>query len=376
MVLSDRAAPLVESTYFTPSGNVLLPTGEGDLRALLTDSGLSDTLAMPMGTPAEQTAVRQALLAQTLVTSVELPETQRLLVTGPDPGWDPPAGAAAMVVTALTAAPWITPTSLAAALAREPSSLARELVGPTPEQESQELPAAHVAQVRDQYRDLKRYAEVVSDPAVIPEVTRTAPTRQLSAWFRTHPEARAELTRLVDDQVGDLIGSVRVVSSGSITVSGASGTIPITIENAGPTEVTVGLELSASPAQLFSADPVEPFTIAPERRTSVEVTAQVAAAGPIPVTIQLLTAEGDAFGEPGLLVVESAAYANAARVLVQVALGALVLAVVVHGVRRARRRRRARDRDSTPEPGPDHALAPPASGRASAGAESDEGARD
>ena len=109
VVLSDRAAPLVEPTYFTPSGNVLLPTAEGDLRALLADSGLSDTLALPMGTPAEQTAVRQALLAQTLVTAMELPETQRLVVTGPDPAWDPPAGAAEMVVTALTGAPWVAP---------------------------------------------------------------------------------------------------------------------------------------------------------------------------------------------------------------------------------------------------------------------------
>ena len=377
-VLSDRAATQVEPTWFTPSGNVLLPTAEGDLRALLTDSGLSDTLALPMGTPAEQTAVRQALLAQTLVTALELPETQRLVVTGPEPDWDPPAGAAEMVVTALTGAPWVTPTSLGAALSREPSSLARALVAPTPEQEAQELPAAHVAQVRDQYRGLTQYAGVATDPAVIPEVTRTAPTRQLGAWFRAHPEARAELTALVDGQVRALTNSVRVVSSGSITVSGASGTIPITIENAGPTEVTVGLELSATPSQLFSAEPVEPFTIAPERRTSVEVTAQVAAAGPIPVTIQLLTAQGDEFGEPGLLVVESAAYANAARVLVQVALGALLLAVVVHGIRRARRRRRSRDRDltGTRDPEPDEVGVHAATAPASAGAEPDEGSRD
>jgi hypothetical protein len=378
VVLSDRAAPLVDPSYFTPSGNVLIPTADGDLRALLTDSGLSDTLALPMGTPAEQTAVRQALLAQTLVTAVELPETQRLLVTGPDPAWDPPAGAAEMVVTALTGAPWVTATSLAGALAREPSSLARGLVAPTPDQVAQELPSAHVARVRDQYRGLTQYAGVVSDPAVIPEVTRTAPTRQLGAWFRTHPEARTGLTDLVDAQVGGLIESVKVVSSGSITVSGASGTIPITIENAGPTEVTVGLALSARPSQLFSAEPVEPFTIAPERRTSVEVTAQVAAAGPIPVTIQLLTAEGDAFGKPGLLVVESSAYANAARVLVQVALGALVLAVAVHGVRRARRRRRARDRelDGSAERGPEVSQVHSATARGSAGVESDEGSRD
>jgi hypothetical protein len=234
-----------------------------------------------------------------------------------------------------------------------------------------------VAQVRDQYRGLTQYADVVTDTAVIPEVTRTAPTRQLGAWFRTHPEARTDLTTLVNSQVRGVTDSVRVVSSGSITVSGASGTIPITIENAGPTEVTVGLELRSTPPQLFSAEPVEPFTIAPARRTSLEVTAQVAAAGPIPVTIQLTTSQGDPFGEPGLLVVESAAYANAARVLVQVALGALLLAVVVHGVRRARRRRRSRARDltGTPAPGPDEVRVQ-AAAAPSAGAESDEAQRD
>jgi hypothetical protein len=359
VVLSDRAAPLAEPTYFTPSGNVVLPAATGEVPALLLDSGLSAALARPMGTQAEQTSVRQALLAQTLVTAVELPETQRLLVTGPDPTWDPPAGAAEMVVTALTGAPWVTPTSLAATLAREPSSLARVLTAPTAEQEARELPGAHVAQVRDQYRDLAAYTDVVSDPGVIPEVTRTAPTRQLGAWFRDHPGVRTELTGRVTDQVNGLLESVTVVSSGSITVSGASGTIPITIENAGPTEVTVGLELSSTPPQLFSADLVEPFTIAPGRRTSVEVTAQVAAAGPIPVTVQLVTAGGQAFGEPTVLVVESAAYANAARVLVQLALGALMLAVVVHGIRRARRRRRAAERGQAashpPLPEPDGA---------------------
>ena len=340
-VLSDQAAPPATATYFTPSGNVVLPTPDGDVPTLLLDSGLAATLALPMGTPAEQTAVRQALMAQTIMTAVELPETQRLVVTGPDPRWDPPAGAAEMVATALTDAPWLTPTSLAAALAREPSSLERVQVPPTPDQATQQLPAAHVTTVGKQYADLRQYAAVVSDPALVPEVTRTAPTRLLGAWFRANPEVRSRLTTLVDEQVAGLMGSVRVVSSGSITVSGTSGTIPITIENVGPTDVTVGLRLTATPSQLFTADPVEPFTIAPDRRTSVEVTAQVAASGPIPVVIRLVTAQGDTFGEPGLLVVESAAYATAARVLVQVALAALLLAVAVHGVRRARRRRRS-----------------------------------
>ncbi len=328
VVLSDAAAPLAERTFFTPSGNVLLHPEGATIPALLLDSGLSQTLAMPMGTSAEQTTVRQALLAQTLVTAAELPETPRLLVTGPAPTWEPPAGAAEMVVQALTDAPWVTPTSLAAALERDPSSLPRTLVAPSAEQESDELPAAHVARVRAQYRALRSYADVVSDPAVIPGVTSTAPARELGAWFRSHPGPRAALARFVSEHMQALTESVWVVSSGSITVSGASGTIPITIENAGPHPVRVGVQLSSSPPQLFEAEPVEAFTIEPERRTSVEVTAQVAAAGPIPVTIQLVTADGAPFGEPGQLVVESRAYANVARALVRLALAALLIAVV------------------------------------------------
>ena len=342
VVLSDRAAPLAEDTYFAPSGNVLVPTDRGDLPGLLADSGLSQTLALPMDSEAEQTAARQALLAQTLAVAGELPETQRLLVASVDPAWIPPAGAAEMVVGALTRAPWVVPTSIAEALAREPSTLPRVVVAPTAEDVAAELPSNHVARVRDQYRGVRDYASVVTDPELIPEVTRSAPTRMLGSWFRTHPATRTELMGVVDGQVSGLIGSVRVVSSGSITVSGESGTIPITVDNDGTQPVTVGLVLTSTPPQLFSADPVEPFTIDPERRTSVVVTAKVAGSGPIPVTIQLVTSTGDPFGEPGLLVVQSAAYANAARVLVRAAIGALLLAVVVHGIRRARRRRASR----------------------------------
>jgi hypothetical protein len=342
IVLSDRAAPLADPTYFTPSGNVLVPTGRGDLAGLLADSGLSQTLGLPMDSPAEQTAARQALLAQTLTVAGELPETQRLLVASIDPVWDPPAGAAEMVVGALAGAPWVVPTTIGEALSREPGTLPRVAVAPTAEDVAAELPSNHVARVRDQYGSLRDYASVVTDPELIPEVTRTAPTRMLGSWFRTHPATRTELMRVVDDQISGLIGSVRVVSSGSITVSGESGTIPITVDNDGTQPVTVGLVLTSKPPQLFSADPVEPFTIDPERRTSVVVTAKVAGSGPIPVTIQLVTSAGEPFGEPGLLVVESAAYANAARLLVRAAIGALLLAVVVHGVRRARRRRGSR----------------------------------
>ena len=339
-VLSDAALPPVEPSYYTPIGTAVLSTRDGDLPVLATDSGLSMALSMPMDSAAEQTAARQRLLAETLVTITELPRVQRLLVAAPDPGWAPPAEAARMVVGVLGSTPWLVPTGVAAALDLGLDVEPHRLAGYDEEAAGRELPASHVQRVESQFDDLAEYEAVLSDPDDLPPSAPTAPTRGMSAWFRSHPEKRVDLTRAVDDQLDAALASVRIISSGSITVSGASGTIPMTVENVGSVPVTVGVSMVSTPPQLFQADPVEPFRIEPERRTSVEITAQVAAAGPVPVSIQLTTAAGEPFGRPGQLVVQSSAYAKAARIIVQVALGALVLAVLVHGVRRARRSRR------------------------------------
>jgi hypothetical protein len=360
-VLSDRALPLATGTFFTPSGSVVQDTEQGPLPVLLTDTGLSQALMMPVGTAAQRTAAQQRLLAETLTTVTELAETQRLLVAAPQADWSPSVAGAQMFVETLASTPWIEPTRMDQALAREPSTLPRAPLQYGPAQREAELPPEQVADVRAQYADLRAYGEILA-PEDVPLAGRTAPTRGLAGWFRTHAEDGADLVATVDEQVRFVRESVRVVSSGTITVSGSSGTIPVTIENLGTLPVTVGLLMTSDPPQLFQAEPVDPIRIEPQRRTSVEVTAQVAAAGPVPVTVtvQVTTPEGRPFGSPGELVVRSSAYADAARILVRVALVALLLAVVVHGVRRARRARRARG--STGPEGPARSRAGDATG--------------
>ncbi len=340
VLLADWAFPPSSPTTFTPSGNLLVGTSSGDLPVLLADGGIGATLAMPARTPSEVTAMRQRLLAETLVTAVELPLTQRLLVAAPAPGWEPSPSGASAVLEAVGQSPWIQPVSVRSALRREPSSVARTHADYDAQQAAAELPRAHVRAVAAQMSGMTQYSQVLSADTDLPATTAHAPIRQLSAWFRERPEQRDALRRLVDDEVSAALGSVTVVSSGSITVSGASGTIPITVENAGELPVTVSLRLTSDPPVLFRADPVEAFDVAPARRTSVEVIAQLGAAGTIPVSIQLVTAAGDPFGPPAMLTVRPSAFANAARVLVQVALAGLALAVAVHGIRRARRARR------------------------------------
>ncbi len=348
VVLADWAMAPTVPTTFTPSGTLSLETPSGDLPVLLTDAALGETLGMPTGTPSDVTALRQRLLAETLVTAVELPTTQRLVVATPAADWSPSASGATAVLDAIASAPWIHPASVSEAVRWEPSTVPRTHAPYDAEQADAELPARHVRSVTDQLAGMSEYSEVLSPDVSLPRSAALAPARQLAGWFRTRPEPRAELTGLVNADVAAALTSVTVVSSGSITVSGSSGTIPITVENKGGLPVTVGLELTSDPPLLFQSDPVEPFEIAPARRTSVEVVATVGSAGQIPVAIQVMTVGGDAFGEPVVLTVRSSAYANAARVLVQVALAMLVLAVVVHGVRRARRRRRAGSGSAAP----------------------------
>ncbi len=337
VVLWDRAYPTAPPTTFTPSGNVAIPAAGASLPALLADSPVSDTLAMPMQSPADLTRARQRLLAETLVTVSELPATQRLLVVSPPEAWTPSAAAAHMVLGALSDPPWVVPTPVSAALAREPSTVARSLATYTDALRADELSTSYVASVHSQFEGLGEYSRVLSDPDDMPADASRAPTRAMGGYFRTNTQVAGQLIEAIDAQVDDFLRSIKVISSGSVTVSGTSGTIPVTIENAGPLPVTVGLTLTSTPAQLFLADPLPPVRIDAGRRTSLEVTAQVASGGPIQVDITIVDAAGEPFGKPAVLVVESAAYAGAARVLVRASLAFLVIAVVVHAVRRARR---------------------------------------
>jgi hypothetical protein len=339
VALDDSALPLAQPDFFTPSGFVRLVTANGVLPALLSDAGMTAALAMPMATPSDRTAARQRLLAETLTTIAELPDTPRLIVAVPPSGWDPTGAGARMVTSTIATTPWIDPTPVSEALAREPSTLPRGPLQYSAEDAAVEIDPSRARGTRRHARGLADYSRILADSANHPRSADTVRSRGISSWWRSDPETGDALDAVLTEQIDELHSSVRVLSSGSITVSGSRGTIPVTVENVGPAPVLVGLGFVARPAQLFQADDVAPFRIDPGRRRSVEVEAEITAADLIPVEIEIRAPDGEAFGVPGQLTVRSSAYADAARVLVQVALAGLLLAVAVHGVRRARRKR-------------------------------------
>lgn len=336
LALSDTAMPANEQANYTRSGSANLDTPDGPMPTLLLDSGLQAGLAMPAESSSDAIALRQRLLAETEVAALEAPAEARILVAAPADDWAPSAAGARAALRTLSA-PWVVPIAAPAVLANPDPSVPRTHLALSEAQVAAQLPAADVQAVRTNQRSVTEYRSMVTDADDVPLDFQQAPTRQLSAYFRGRQPQWQSLADRVNAQVKAAVESVTVVSSGSVTISGESGSIPVTVSNEGIQAVTVGLVFTSTPPQLFQAEPVEPFTIEPDRRRSIEVDAKVAGSTNIPVEIQLVGADGREIGEPTVLVVRSAAYAKAARVIVQLSLALLVLAVLVHGVRRARR---------------------------------------
>lgn len=82
------------------------------------------------------------------------------------------------------------------------------------------------------------------------------------------------------------------------------------------------------------------IVIDPGKKVSVEIDARVIGGRSLPVRVQLLTPDGQDYGQPATIELASTAYARAASWVVIVAFVAIAVFVVVGIIRRIRRARR------------------------------------
>ncbi|MEZ5117442.1 MAG: DUF6049 family protein [Candidatus Nanopelagicales bacterium] len=336
VIISDTVMPPKETLPFTPSGTGTLNTGLGSMRAILTDSGLTAALSMPQRTRGQVLLARQAFLAQTAMVTLELPSTPRTVVAAPSsPRWNPNASLVREILATVENAPWITPTSLETLIAARPSEVRRARKGYGDGRKS-ELPPAFLARIADAQEELARFADVVDDPAGLTEPFSAALIRCESSAWRQEPRTGDDLLRRVEDELAADIDRVRVLSRGTVTFSGDRGVVPVTIANDLDRSVTVGLRLVGIPPLRLESEPVTDLTLAPGRKTSVEVDARVVGSGTVDVAVQLTTPQGQPYGAPVAMELRSTAYARAAGWVIAAAGVALVVIVVVGTVRRIR----------------------------------------
>lgn len=342
VILRDDALPPLDGPDLTPSGSVDLDTQFGPLRAILIDSGLRATLSMPEQTKAERLMVRQRFMSETAFITLEAPEIPRTVVAGSGgPRWHGDPRLLTELLTALRVAPWVEMVPLGQVLTEPPSAVLRTRSPYGATQRERELPGEYVDRIVRAQSSLALLRQVVDNPVDITEPIAAALLRSASAAWRNREETGSQLLTIIQDDLDSDIARVTVVSRGTVTFSGNTGRIPITVANDFDRPVTVGLRVEGEPRARLQAEPLEPLQIEAGRRASLEVPVRIIGGEPLPVSVRLITVEGEDFGASTQMTLQTTAYSRAA---LWVSIGAavvLILLVIADAVRRARARRRA-----------------------------------
>ena len=337
VLLADRQ--LRSTSDFTPSGTAPIPGTAGSGTAVVPDGILSAVLAAPHRTTTDVIVGRQRLLAELAQIALEKPDVPRTVVMAPPVAWTSTSAFLTEALTAVNSVPWVHPTTLATLLGGEPSSVPRILAGYPESARASELPGAYVSRLAQAQRSTELLGDVVSGAAPTTVPLAASLMRASSGGFRSQLPTGAELIRGTRARVDAILGGVRIVSHGSVTLPGDSGIVPLSIANTLSSPVTVGIQMIATPSVRMSITPVDPVVIPAGATKLVEVPARVSGSQPVDLSVRLTSVDGSPFGETAELNVGSSAYSRAAAWVVGFAFAALVLLLLINSVRRVRQAR-------------------------------------
>ncbi len=332
LLLADAALPATPGLTYTPDGY----TTWGGMPVTLADSGLTAALAMPQDTRSQALLARQRFLSEIAMSAGELPDAPRSIVAAPDPLWGPrnsflvpdPAGPRARSPTR----GWSAGRRLAGSPSRWPAAGCRT----APSNARPELPRDYLAAVQLQQRDARRFEAILAEPGGV--AYDQSVMRQTAGAWRTDQQGGGQLVRTVSEQVTRRTAQVRVATTGTFTLPGDTGRIPVTVANDLDQDVTVGIRLeSDEPARLQAPD-IAAFDVPAGRKVSLEVEAKVVGSGTLPVRIQLTTPGGRRYGDPVTVQVRTTAYSRAAAYVVSGAFVILAFLLGMNFVRRSKAR--------------------------------------
>lgn len=339
VIVNSSALPAV-NTDIPSTGLGVIGTTFGAMNAVLIDSRLTNTLGLSQNSRSQSIELRQRFLAETLMASQLVPADalSRFMVVGPaNIRWNPNKTTLNELLSATGTAPWLKSATLTDLLEEGATTTARKRGGYGPRAKDSELTPQYLTQVQRASTQLASLTAILDNPSGFSDSYAEAILRTESAAWRDDPETGLELLRSVRAGLSEQISQVYALSSGTITLSGDEGLVPVTIANDLDRAVTVGVQLRGSPSARLISDPLFGITIEPGKKVSVELNAQVVGGRALNTDVQLLTPDGQNFGSPAQIQLESTAYAQAAAWVIAAAFIAIIVFVIVGVTRRIHR---------------------------------------
>jgi hypothetical protein len=334
VVLSaDSVRPLTDSPV------VRVAAGDRALDAVLVDAGLEAMIgdALTAADPAASALrLRQGWLAETALLGLEVQaadDPPPPLVAAAPVGWRPDPSVARALIDVWTTTPWISATSLATiGAAAEPA-----VVNPRPGSDAAgELSAAYLASVTELQDQTAHYEALVAEPDPLTDQLELAGLRAVASIWRDDPEAGVAYTRLATAEVRDRLAQVSVHVPESVTLSSSKGGFPLTVSNGLDRTVVVQLELTAAIPDRITVEEVPPQPVEAGENASVDVIAEAAANGKVPVTVQLTASDGAPLGPAQRMIVNATDYGTIGWFVVAAAALLFIVAAVIRVLRRRR----------------------------------------
>jgi len=333
--LQERA-----SLVYTP--NAARPIGHGTTAAV-ADAALSTAFEGDMGSKQSANLAVQQYIAQTLLVTMQAPDTQRTILVAPQRM--PSAAQAAAMAEAIRqtdAGDWVEPTDLNGVLSAKADPLASRHVPSAhayPKSlRAQELPADAFRQLHEVQLNLDDFVVIltIKDRVTVP--FRNAMLRATSTNWRGDARGEKIYRNTIGRYLTDLIGAVHILSKSDLTLSGRSGTIPVTVKNDLGQPIT-GLVLrlsSDSNIRLKIKNPQQPIAIDGGHTRTLKFETTASANGPAQITAQLYTQNGALYDKA----VDFKVQLTNVTDLVMLIIAAGLLLLVLAGVRIYRQRKR------------------------------------
>jgi hypothetical protein len=328
----------IAGTLFTPSGIAEVNTDLGRKRVLLNDALLSAAFNKQVNSAQETVAFRQQLLSDTFILANQISDINRTIVVSPEVFWDPTPESSLVIAQTLTRAPWIRPVTLTEVANKEIANVLRNPYLYSDLDLAQELSAEHVDNIKKAQGLLAELAAIFTDQTPVDNYAK-AILQASSMSFRVSKNDRENYLNSTIDSLASSKNEIKILAQGSVVLPGEAGSIPLTISNNLNQTVLLKISATSNPTIRFVAEDLGVIEIEPGSKKGITLEGKVVGSGDIEVKLQLLTPNGDAFGEPVLISVRSAAYSQVATWVAVIAFIALILLSINSFLRRRKEAR-------------------------------------
>jgi hypothetical protein len=317
--------------------NVLLAddTLTGVLKAGDTSSGV-----LP---PATEFAVKQRFLAETAMIAAEAPDSARSVVVAPPDDWSPSQTLASDLLGETAGVPWLTPATLnSLTMAPDTERTMPRQPPPASQASPGELGRGYLSRVSSLGAGLGVYKSMLyqASPYYLQSLDEALAAAESAAWRGVGKSQGLALAGNLAEYLESAEGKVEIITSAQVPMGGASGAVPVSIQNGLHQAIKVQVNASVvnvpgRTSQLTVGRFPNLLVVPPQQAVTVRLPVGSAPIGSTVIQLSLTSANGTPlpFADTSLTVL-STRYGRAILFLIGAAIGVLILTSVYRAVRR------------------------------------------